>query len=615
MTALTLSSESPDGFIKPSDGELLRQFTTGNDQVAFTELVRRHSGLVFSTALRRSNSPELAQEAAQNVFTALARKAPRLISSGSLTPWLHRAAVLESAALIRREIRYRQAMKRRQEDPTIAASTLPATPDGKLWDSVGPLVDEALNALSTADREVLLLHHGEGRTFREIATRLGLSAEAAQRRGHRALEKLASRLRRRGVTVPALALGGALTTGLTAETDAASTILTSLIAHGKTLSTYAGAETSISPPAWIASPAMLIAAGVISAGLPVWWRAQASASPVPLESTTAAVRDLKHNTPATLPSGPASSANRPAESRLDLLRQALAHLKQTPNDSGPTKLGLQLRKYMLDLPAEELRAVGKLLRGSPRQHREMKAVLEAYSTRLAELEPALALELAMASSGKHPDPDFSNSIDKASLLDVLTRQSLPEFLKAADVDKDFGYDALTSWSAHDPIGAIAYVESRLEGKLQQAGYEKCLPPWLERDPSTALPWLNRRIKEQPELAEQTYAIIPKDLKFGVARQMTVQQATTLVPLLTDSVLQSTLLESIYLTFQEDQPEVFAGLAPFLRLEDDAKPISVSQVVFAWRRKNAAGVSAWVSGLPAGELKMTAERCLKAPHPF
>ena len=615
MTAFPFTPGSPDGFPKPSDGELLRQFAAGNGQAAFTELVRRHSGLVFSTALRRSDSPELAQEAAQNVFTALARKAPRLVSSGSLTPWLHRAAVLESAALIRREIRYRQAMKRCQEDPTITGSNPMANAGAELWNSVRPWVDEALNALSTADREVLLLHHGEGRTFREIATRLGLSAEAAQRRGHRALEKLASRLRRRGVTVPSLALGGALTAGLTADTGEASAILPSLVAHSKTLSLATSSSSIFPPPAWIASPAMLVAVGLISTGVPVWWRAQAMAPQATLKSTALPNSMSPDNNSASLPAGTVSPAGRTAESRKNLLREALASLERNPDEAGPTKLGLQLRKYLLELPAEELRQAGQLLKGSPRQHREMMTVLEAFSTRLAELESDLALELAMAGSANHSDPDFSNSIDKASLIDVLTRLALPEFLQAATADKEFGYDALTSWSAHDPMGAIAYIEISLEGKTQEDGYRKCLPPWLERDPSEALPWLDRRIRERPELADQTYAMIPPELKYIVASRMPARQAIALVPLLTDSVLQSTLLESIYLTFQEDQPEIFAKLAPFLRLEDHAKPISISQVVSAWRRKNAAGVSAWVSGLPAGELKKTAERCLQAPHPF
>jgi hypothetical protein len=56
----------------------------------------------------------------------------------------------------------------------------------------------------------------------------------------------------------------------------------------------------------------------------------------------------------------------------------------------------------------------------------------------------------------------------------------------------------------------------------------------------------------------------------------------------------------------------ALVAPFLRLEDHAKPVSVADVIWSWQRKDAAGAAEWVAGLPPGELKVTAERCLNPP---
>ena len=153
------SSLPPAGVVSLSDNTLFRQYVTDADQQAFATLVRRHSGWVISTALRRCGRPELAQESAQNVFLALARKAPRLLSSPGLALWLHRAAVLETAALLRRESRYRQAMKRHQDE-----SALHESGDGAsdAWKAMRDQVDEALNSLSGADRDVLIRHHVEG---------------------------------------------------------------------------------------------------------------------------------------------------------------------------------------------------------------------------------------------------------------------------------------------------------------------------------------------------------------------------------------------------------------------------------------------------------------------
>lgn len=618
MTPFSSNPGSLPALSDTSDGELLRQFAAGDQGAAFTELVRRHSNLVFSTALRRCGSPELAQESAQNVFTALAGKAPRLANLVSLTPWLHRAAVLESAALIRRETRYRQAMKRRQEDPSIAASDPSSPTSGEAWDVLRPLVDDALNALSSSDREVILLHHGEGRSFREIATQLGLTAEAAQRRGHRALEKLAARLRRRGVAVPALTLGSALTIGLKADAGAASAVLPSLIAHGQTVSLAVGTSPAFPLHAWIASPAMLVATGLITAALPVWWQARAISSQS--AQNTAGPSDLisKTGAPSAPPAGAGSSAGRTMASRIDFLRQALANLKQTPPEAGPTKLGLQLRKYMLDLPNEELRPVGKLLKGSSPPHREMLGVREAFSTRLAELEPALALELVKARAGKHHDSDLTNSYEPLALLDVLTRHYLPEFLKAARTDPGLGSGALGIWSGHDPLAAIAYVTESFPAEARQDGYRRCLQSWLEWNPSDALQWLDRHITARSDQSGQGMAalLFPADVTLSnVVRRMSSGQAAALVPLLGDTELRNVILLNLYYTTADNQPEIMAELAPFLRLEDHAKPLSVADVVWSWRKKDEAGLSAWVEGLPPGELKAAAERCLRTPNPF
>jgi RNA polymerase sigma factor (sigma-70 family) len=615
MMTPTESPAALNSLADTPDGELLRRFSSRKEEAAFCELVLRHSGMVISTAFRRGGSWELAQEAAQNVFTSLSRKAARLAGVTAISPWLHRAAVLEAAALLRRETRYRHAMNRSQQDPSRAIPTVSMPVETvDHWEPVRPLVDEALNALSTADREMLLLHHVEGRTFRDIATRLGLTAEAAQRRGHRALEKLTSRLRRRGVVVPVLALDGILTAGFTQDAAAVSApCRATLIAHGKSLAAGTGnaaSATPFPPASWMAKPAMLAAAGMISASLPILWHARAAgwihSGPPPGASLPAAAGREGISTNAPTTSNP--------EAQLAFFKEALDRLKQTPPDGGPTKLGLQLRKFLLALNPDDLRPVGKIMRGSPRSHREMMALLEAFSTRLAELEPALALELAKDGGVRHPDADFNNSVDKMALLDVLTRQSEPAFLKAAQQDKDFGFYAILTWAAHDPAGVMEYVEHTLEGKLQESGYRKCLGVWMDKNPAAAYRWLDQRIVDQPDVLEQTYSFLFEPDKYAVIHQLPAQEAVALAISLRDPVLRNPLIGMAFIAYSQDQPQVLAAFAPLLRLEDNAKPLSVQQVVQAWRRKDDAGAVAWVENLPEGGLKTTARRCLAEPLP-
>lgn len=602
-----------------SDAALLQRFAATGDEGAFAELARRHSGLVFSTARRRGLPPETAGEVTQTVLAALARKAPALRVPHSLAPWLHRAAVLESAAALRRETRYRDALRRQEEAATM-------TPDPALeettaaWASVRPLVDEELNALSAADREVLLWHHVEGRTFRDIAARLGVSAEAAQRRGHRALEKLATRLRRRGVAVPVVLLGGALSAGLAGEATAAQAAAVSLagpaLLQSRALAEAARHGSAWSASGWAASPAALVVAGVLSAGLPLWWQAQAArhASPPASLSPNHAAGE---NSP-TLSGETRSTDTPPPEitpaSRLAYLRQAIEHLKTTDPQASPTKLDLQLRRYMLTLSAEDLPEVARMFSGAPRAHRGMSQVIAAFSTRLAELEPDLALELAQATSGKHPNPDFANSIDKKSLLDVLVRTHTAAFRQAVAQDTKFGKSALESWAKYDPEAAINYVETSFAGDQRIEAYTPIMVYWFINDPAAATRWLDMHAVEKPDVVNRVNASLYGGLGRWLAQQMPPSQAVALTTSITDPLLRNLTIESLSQQYFRRHPEALAGLTPWLRMEDEGKPLSVGTVVNYWRQKDEPGVAAWVDGLPEGELKTTALRHLAAKNP-
>ena len=58
------------------------------------------------------------------------------------------------------------------------------------WEQVAPLLDAALNKLAEADRAVIVLRFFEKKTAADIAARLNLSEDAAQKRVYRALDRL-----------------------------------------------------------------------------------------------------------------------------------------------------------------------------------------------------------------------------------------------------------------------------------------------------------------------------------------------------------------------------------------------------------------------------------------
>src|SRR2546430_16513150 len=72
------------------DRELVTAYAARGSETAFRALVTRHVHLVYATALRQVGDAGLAEEITQNVFTALARKAPRLAGIETLARWVPR---------------------------------------------------------------------------------------------------------------------------------------------------------------------------------------------------------------------------------------------------------------------------------------------------------------------------------------------------------------------------------------------------------------------------------------------------------------------------------------------------------------------------------------------
>jgi RNA polymerase sigma factor (sigma-70 family) len=184
-----------------TDQELLRDYTVHRSEAAFTELARRHVDLVYSAALRMVHDPHLAEDVTQSVFLALARNSPRLANHPVLSGWLHRTTQNLGANAVRASVR-RQAY----EQEAAAMSELLAADTDASWDHVAPHLDAVLGELSDTDRDVVMLRYFERKSAREMAQRLGLSDEAAQKRVSRAVERLRELFLRRGVTVGASGL-------------------------------------------------------------------------------------------------------------------------------------------------------------------------------------------------------------------------------------------------------------------------------------------------------------------------------------------------------------------------------------------------------------------------
>jgi RNA polymerase sigma factor (sigma-70 family) len=187
--------------------QLLAQYAESGSETAFRELVTLYVDLVYSAAVRLVNGDtHLAEDVTQTVFADLARKARALSREVMLGGWLHRHTCFVASKTMRgerrRQARERQAAEMNANEDYSAANLA----------RVAPELDDAINQLASEDRAAILLRFFEQRDFRSVGEALGSSEEAARKRVDRALEKLESSLKRRGMALSATALGATLAT-------------------------------------------------------------------------------------------------------------------------------------------------------------------------------------------------------------------------------------------------------------------------------------------------------------------------------------------------------------------------------------------------------------------
>lgn len=188
------------------DLTLVQSYAREGSEEAFAILVSRHVNLVYSVALRQIRDPHLAEEITQTVFVILSRKASSIRPPIVVSAWLCRTARYVSArALTMRERRQSRDHEVFMQSPSFEPAHSDTAADD--WKQIEPQLDAAMGRLSEADHNAVVLRVLEGKSFREVSVALGISEAAAKMRVARALGKLRTLLACRGVSLPAAAIG------------------------------------------------------------------------------------------------------------------------------------------------------------------------------------------------------------------------------------------------------------------------------------------------------------------------------------------------------------------------------------------------------------------------
>jgi len=169
---------------QPSDEELMLAHVAGDAQ-AFDTLFRRRAPDLLRLVRRHLSESDLARDIVQQTFVQLHTARHDFRKDAKLRPWLHTIAM----NLVRQH--YRRS-KVRKERPLSEGAALPdeAKPLPLERAQQAAQLQEALGTLPATQREVVMLHWFEEKSFAQVATLLDSSEGAVRVRAHRAYTRL-----------------------------------------------------------------------------------------------------------------------------------------------------------------------------------------------------------------------------------------------------------------------------------------------------------------------------------------------------------------------------------------------------------------------------------------
>lgn len=165
-----------------SDELLMARYSDG-DARAFEELFRRYEPRAYAYFLRRTGSPERAEDLYQALFLRIHRARDAYDPSRPFAPWFFQIARRLLVDDTRRAFRSHE-VPIRDRDPQVEGQDS----EDRLLTREG--VDLVLQQLSPEERYVLITAKVGGVGYPELADDLGLSAVAVRKMASRAMQRL-----------------------------------------------------------------------------------------------------------------------------------------------------------------------------------------------------------------------------------------------------------------------------------------------------------------------------------------------------------------------------------------------------------------------------------------
>jgi RNA polymerase sigma-70 factor (ECF subfamily) len=173
--------------------------TLAGERDAFRVLVERHSHNVFRLAYRMTGNQHDAEEVVQEAFLRAYQKLGQFAARSNFRTWVYRIAA--NYAIDRMRQKQKEDARRQsptvedqdgmENDPLTRVADEAPTPE-RLTQSIElrKQMQQALAALSHAERTAFVMRHWEGCGIEEIAAVLKLNSSAAKNTVFRAVQKL-----------------------------------------------------------------------------------------------------------------------------------------------------------------------------------------------------------------------------------------------------------------------------------------------------------------------------------------------------------------------------------------------------------------------------------------
>lgn len=220
----------------PIDDELAL-LRAGKMSAACAKIVELHGPLVKSACRRVLRDEGLAEDAAQETFVLLMKKAPALPPGISLAGWLYHAACRTALN------HQRAATRRRMRENSVEAinQMIPDTQPNP-WAEIEPHLDAAMLALPARQRDLVVQCYFKNQSQRSAAAALGCSESLVSRELTAAIEGLRRFFAKRRVAIGSVGLTGLLSANCASATMAdAPAIVAAMMAAPAATTTFMAA--------------------------------------------------------------------------------------------------------------------------------------------------------------------------------------------------------------------------------------------------------------------------------------------------------------------------------------------------------------------------------------